>query len=569
MEAFGRLLLLRAGEPEQVFTLSKAAATVGRAEVNDIVLPDAKVSRTHARFEYARDGYAVVDQGSANGTWVNGVRVARALLSPGDCVQLGESTFRFELPAPPARRDIVTVAAEAAPATGATSGTLQMRLVRTDLPRLAVHTPQSTWEVTLHDDGATIGRDPAADIVLPYLQASRRHARIERRHGGFVLRDLGSMNGTWLGDRRLDEHTLADGDTVRIGPAHLTFKRGFAQEELSDIGRTGGRRGPRRTPVVFVPGFMGSELWRGSERVWPHVRYPLSQPEIYRLPETAPLEARAVARDMVIVPGLIKLDRYNRVADYLVEALGYERGKDVLEFAYDWRQDVRDSARRLAQAIEDWPVTGPITIIAHSMGCLVSRWYVERLGGAAKVGRLVLVGGPHLGAPRAVTELTQGPRTLPLRWVSDRLTSVLATFPSTYQLLPWGVWGADEEGRPLDVFADDRWLPEATRPMLREAATFRRELGARSSVPAVSIFGYGLKTMTGLNVRRDGDGRWQKLDFDIEAAGDETVPQRSAVLPGSEIHPVQQNHGTLYVDNDVKMRLKLELTRDDDRGYAR
>jgi hypothetical protein len=42
--------------------------------------------------------------------------------------------------------------------------------------------------------------------------------------------------------------------------------------------------------------------------------------------------------------------------------------------------------------------------------------------------------------------------------------------------------------------------------------------------------------------------------------------QSSAVLPGSEIHPVQQNHGTLYVDNDVKMRLKLELTRDEDRG---
>jgi len=39
------------------------------------------------------------------------------------------------------------------------------------------------------------------------------------------------------------------------------------------------------------------------------------------------------------------------------------------------------------------------------------------------------------------------------------------------------------------------------------------------------------------------------------------VPERSAVLDGTEIHPVQQYHGSLFVDNDVKMRLKLELSR--------
>ncbi len=37
--------------------------------------------------------------------------------------------------------------------------------------------------------------------------------------------------------------------------------------------------------------------------------------------------------------------------------------------------------------------------------------------------------------------------------------------------------------------------------------------------------------------------------------------EHSAYLPGSEIHPVHQHHGSLFVDNDVKMRLKLELMR--------
>ena len=39
------------------------------------------------------------------------------------------------------------------------------------------------------------------------------------------------------------------------------------------------------------------------------------------------------------------------------------------------------------------------------------------------------------------------------------------------------------------------------------------------------------------------------------------IPDHSAILDGSEIHPVQQYHGSLFVDNDMKMRLKLELTR--------
>jgi hypothetical protein len=51
------------------------------------------------------------------------------------------------------------------------------------------------------------------------------------------------------------------------------------------------------------------------------------------------------------------------------------------------------------------------------------------------------------------------------------------------------------------------------------------------------------------------------VDFELNEQGDIDIPTASAILDGSEIHPVQQHHGSLYVDNDVKMRLKLELTR--------
>jgi hypothetical protein len=56
-------------------------------------------------------------------------------------------------------------------------------------------------------------------------------------------------------------------------------------------------------------------------------------------------------------------------------------------------------------------------------------------------------------------------------------------------------------------------------------------------------------------------GRMENVDFDVKEGRDATVPEQSAIVEGSEIHPVQQGHGTLYVDRDVKKRLRVELTR--------
>jgi hypothetical protein len=113
----------------------------------------------------------------------------------------------------------------------------------------------------------------------------------------------------------------------------------------------------------------------------------------------------------------------------------------------------------------------------------------------------------------------------------------------------------------LDVLADDTWVAEAHRPLLRNARRFRRELGKQTSVPAVCVFGYGVKTITGAAVERDASGALTSAEVVTAESGDGTIPETSAVLRGAEIHPVRQHHGSLYVDNDVKMRIKVELTR--------
>ena len=67
--------------------------TVGRAADNDLLLFDPEVSRHHARLEPAGAGWRVVDLDSTNGTWVNGHRVRRAPIAPGDELAFGGARF--------------------------------------------------------------------------------------------------------------------------------------------------------------------------------------------------------------------------------------------------------------------------------------------------------------------------------------------------------------------------------------------------------------------------------------------------------------------------------------------
>jgi hypothetical protein len=177
------------------------------------------------------------------------------------------------------------------------------------------------------------------------------------------------------------------------------------------------------------------------------------------------------------------------------------------------------------------------------------------------VERIILMGGPYHGAPRGLACILSGPSLLPFGVGAERMRQVLATFPSAYITLPTYPCVTDQHGNYIDVLKDESWLPEHQRPFLRLIRSYWHEVGTASSVPAVSIFGYGLKTQLRVKVDRGPDGQWQKVEFVEDTAGDRSVPSGSAVLKGSEIHPVFQEHGSLYVDDDVRMRLKMELTR--------
>ena len=75
-------------------------------------------------------------------------------------------------------------------------------------------------------DGRTlIGRSPECDIFLDDVTVSRKHAELERSGETFTIRDLGSLNGTFVNRRRIESAELEDDDEVQIGKYRLTFLR--------------------------------------------------------------------------------------------------------------------------------------------------------------------------------------------------------------------------------------------------------------------------------------------------------------------------------------------------------
>ena len=73
-------------------------------------------------------------------------------------------------------------------------------------------------------DGLTeLGRHPASAISLDDITVSRRHAEIERTSQGYVVRDVGSLNGTYVNQERIEQAVLHHGDELQIGKFRLVF----------------------------------------------------------------------------------------------------------------------------------------------------------------------------------------------------------------------------------------------------------------------------------------------------------------------------------------------------------
>lgn len=91
------VLLDEKGKPSEKISVTREPITIGRMSNNDVVLPDANVSRTHAELKQRDGGWILVDLGSTNGTTVNGKLATEHDLKDGDRIGFGTSEMIFRI----------------------------------------------------------------------------------------------------------------------------------------------------------------------------------------------------------------------------------------------------------------------------------------------------------------------------------------------------------------------------------------------------------------------------------------------------------------------------------------
>ncbi len=553
---------------------------IGRSESCDLVLSDPKVSRLHLEMTIVNNQAHFSNVSRSSQFIFGGQEVKKATLSHGQTLTVG-GTRLFFLTSEASEFSADDGEATAQTAFGELDEPYEMTVSDHSKARLVVVRPSEIREVKIQKDKLTLGRSSKADLSIDHEKVSRLHCQITlQEDGNLLIEDLGSTNGTFFKGDNVERIELKPNQSFSVGDAKIVFKpaamalleeftvtvdsgsvQALPQLKAARRGAKLAQKGSKR-PVIIIPGFLGSELTLNGKVIWPKVKDFLKNPETLKLPEVIEgVEATALVDEVVVFPGLLRLDAYQRLTRYLQENLEYEEGKNLFPFAWDWRRDLRRAASGLGELIhklrDENIIDEKVILMGHSAGCQVARYYVERMGGRHYVDRLILMGGPMQGSLKPLTSVWNSAGFF--GWNKDRVSKVLGSFPGLYQLLPRSECIFHEDGTPFNIWEDKSWLPEEVHPVLDDAREFQEDLPNKSRVPVVSIFGYGQKTAEKLFVKRDDEGKVVSCRIQYTDQGDGTVLQDSAILPDSEIHPVQQQHGALYTDADVRMRLRLEL----------
>ena len=86
--------------------------------------------------------------------------------------------------------------------------------------------PKAGARYALDADLVSVGRDPQSDIFLDDITVSRRHAEVARDGARYSIRDVGSLNGTYVNRQLVDQVELSEGDEVQVGKFKLVFVHG-------------------------------------------------------------------------------------------------------------------------------------------------------------------------------------------------------------------------------------------------------------------------------------------------------------------------------------------------------
>ena len=227
-------------EDGREFFLAPGDWVVGRGDV-DLRIDNGYISRSHARISVAGDALTIIDLGSSNGTFVGGQRIAPnepVVIAVGEEVGLGQykiTLFNVEQVA-----DIDSTAVQVV--------TEPVAIVEVEEEAAEFEVREaSPWAIVAESGEAidlplgpfTIGRKAdRADYAVGDSYVSSLHCRLAAAESTLTLTDLGSTNGTFIGDVQLAPEApqeLHDGDTFRLGQTNFTVHYTGGMHDADDV----------------------------------------------------------------------------------------------------------------------------------------------------------------------------------------------------------------------------------------------------------------------------------------------------------------------------------------------
>ncbi|MEO8456968.1 MAG: alpha/beta hydrolase [Chloroflexota bacterium] len=285
--------------------------------------------------------------------------------------------------------------------------------------------------------------------------------------------------------------------------------------------------------IVFLHGFLGSRILCGNAELWPNIPPGPNFDSMRLLPDgatNAPATCGAMVGD--ILDTVLGSSIYKSAIDYLnTIAPG-----NAYFFAWDWRSSPQNALGDLDTFIDNIRNSHPgqkVVIMAHSYGGLLARLYIDDPTRAAKVSRVLTVGTPAWGSPKALFPLYAGVETPDISTLdpfldNDGLHEFAKNLFGAYYLYPtanYGTWLYNDStaATQADVESLVSQLGGTVSLLQQAEVTHSSTLDSfPSNGDFEAIVGTGIPTISGVHILDDG---YLGIDYDN---GDGTVPARSA-----------------------------------------
>ncbi|MBL8031580.1 MAG: hypothetical protein JNK33_04640, partial [Candidatus Doudnabacteria bacterium] len=176
----------------------------------------------------------------------------------------------------------------------------------------------------------------------------------------------------------------------------------------------------QKTPVLIVPGVLGTNIGKGVDKLWLDIDHNLSDigdqfmDPLQFKSDLTPLDTSLTIDEVVRKPSVLFDYTEGLIQEFIGQ--GYVENQDLFTFPYDWRYGVsgkdgngvvvnEEALKQKVQAIRTQTGSDKVDVVAHSTGGLLVKRYVQDHPASHHIGKAVFVGVPNTGAPKAVKVL--------------------------------------------------------------------------------------------------------------------------------------------------------------------